>query len=126
VVLPKSPSKAENPIAPGLLQPCAMYAASAVKMLRILATAEASFALILARIKLGIAIAAIIKITATTINNSMSENPFCLRILNLVFRFQASKPEELHEYAGHPGFQSREACLPYSNSQTVRPPHPME
>jgi hypothetical protein len=47
-------------------------------MVRIEATAEASLAAILDRIKLGIAIAAMIKIIATTMSNSISEKPFCL------------------------------------------------
>src|SRR2546425_8953732 len=40
-------------------------------------TAEASFAAIFERSKLGIAIAAMIKMIATTIRSSISENPFC-------------------------------------------------
>src|SRR6202030_305633 len=47
-------------------------------MVRIEATAEASLAAIFERIKLGIAIAAMIKIIATTMSNSISEKPFCL------------------------------------------------
>src|SRR5713226_9573152 len=47
-------------------------------MVRIEATAEASLAAILERIKLGIAMAAMIKMIATTISNSISEKPFCL------------------------------------------------
>src|SRR5271169_6102294 len=42
-------------------------------------TAAASFAAIFACVSEGIAIAAITRITATTINNSMSENPPSLR-----------------------------------------------
>src|SRR5438128_873090 len=40
-------------------------------------TAEASFAAIFERSKLGMAIAAMIKMIATTIRSSISENPFC-------------------------------------------------
>src|SRR5438270_13853631 len=76
----RSTSKAENPIAPGLLQPCAMYADSAVKMLRVPATAAASLAYIFARTRFGIAIAATIRMIATTISSSINENPFCLRM----------------------------------------------
>src|SRR4029077_961633 len=47
-------------------------------MVRIEATAEASLAAIFERIKLGIAMAAMIKMIATTISNSISEKPFCL------------------------------------------------
>src|SRR5205823_2277594 len=45
-------------------------------MARMEATAEASLAPILARSRLGIAIAAMIRMIATTISNSMRENPF--------------------------------------------------
>src|SRR5260221_5584857 len=47
-------------------------------MVRIEATAESYLAAIFDRIKLGIAIAAMIKIIATTMSNSISEKPFCL------------------------------------------------
>src|SRR5579864_7828404 len=50
-------------------------------MLRTEPTAEDSLALILARSRFGIAIAAMIKMIATTISNSINEKPFCLRIL---------------------------------------------
>jgi hypothetical protein len=54
----------------------------AVFMVRSELTADASLAAIRARSKFGIAIAAIIKMIATTIKSSMSEKPFCLlRIL---------------------------------------------
>jgi hypothetical protein len=63
------------------------YDTSAVLMLRSELTPEASFAAILERMKFGIAIAAMIKIIATTINNSIREKPFCLfmtsKLLNL-------------------------------------------
>src|SRR5437899_5241241 len=49
-------------------------------MLRTEPTAEDSLALILARSRFGIAIAAMIKMIATTISSSISEKPFCLRI----------------------------------------------
>jgi hypothetical protein len=45
---------------------------------RMEATAEDSLAAIFERIKFGIAIAAMIRMIATTISNSISENPFCL------------------------------------------------
>src|SRR5215469_8283212 len=44
-------------------------------------TAEDSFADILARIRLGIAIAEMIKMIATTISNSIREKPFCLLMI---------------------------------------------
>src|SRR5213595_2745652 len=43
-------------------------------------TAEDSLAATRARSKFGIAIAAIMRMIATTISNSISEKPFCLRI----------------------------------------------
>jgi hypothetical protein len=49
-------------------------------MVRMPLTADASFAEIRARNRLGIAMAAMIRMIATTINSSMSENPPCLRI----------------------------------------------
>src|SRR5579862_2708907 len=42
------------------------------------ATADASLAAIFERSRFGIAIAAMIKMIATTISNSISEKPFCL------------------------------------------------
>jgi hypothetical protein len=50
-------------------------------MVRNEATEEASLAAIRARSRLGIAIAAMIRMIATTISNSISENPLCLRIV---------------------------------------------
>jgi hypothetical protein len=50
----------------------------AVLYVRKEATADASFAAIFERSRLGMAIAAMIKMIATTISNSMSEKPFCL------------------------------------------------
>jgi hypothetical protein len=41
------------------------------------ATADDSFAAMRARNRLGMAIAAMIRIMATTINSSISEKPFC-------------------------------------------------
>ena len=46
------------------------------------AAAEDSLAEILARSRFGMAIAAMIKMIATTISNSINENPFCLRIFS--------------------------------------------
>jgi hypothetical protein len=45
-------------------------------------TAEDSFAAIRDRSKLGIAMAAIIKMIATTISNSIREKPFCFFMLS--------------------------------------------
>jgi len=55
------------------------YVVCAVLMVRNDETADASFADILLRRKFGIAIAAMTRMIATTISNSMSENPDCLR-----------------------------------------------
>ena len=44
-------------------------------------TAEASFAAMRERSRFGIAIAAMIRMIATTINNSINENPLCLRVI---------------------------------------------
>jgi hypothetical protein len=52
----------------------------AVLMVRIDDTADASFAAIRARSRFGMAIAAMIRMIATTINNSISEKPLCFRI----------------------------------------------
>jgi hypothetical protein len=56
-----------------------LYVTIAALMVRSDETADASFADMRARIKFGIAIAARVKMTLTTINNSMSEKPFDLR-----------------------------------------------
>src|SRR6266852_1157055 len=56
----------------------------AVAIVRVAAAAADSLAEILARIKLGIAIAAMIRMIATTINNSINEKPFCFFI---IFKF---------------------------------------
>jgi hypothetical protein len=45
------------------------------------AIADASFALMRELMRFGIATAAMIKITITTISNSISENPLCLRFI---------------------------------------------
>src|SRR6267154_2032269 len=57
---------------------------AAVLMTRREATAEASLARMRDLRKLGTAIAAIIRITATTRSNSIRENPLCLRIRHLM------------------------------------------
>ena len=49
-----------------------------VLMVRIEPTADASLAAIFERSRFGMAIAAMIKMIATTISNSISEKPFCL------------------------------------------------
>jgi len=59
------------------------YEVSAAVMLRIADAAEDSLADILARSRFGIAIAAMIKMIATTISNSIKEKPLILRSLLL-------------------------------------------
>src|ERR1043166_5902677 len=54
------------------------YVTAAVLRARRLPTAADSFAEILARSRLGMAMAAMMRMIATTINNSMRENPLCL------------------------------------------------
>src|SRR5277367_2714822 len=69
------------------------YATMVVFNVRSEATADASLAAIFERSKFGIAIAAIIKIIATTINNSISEKPFCLlRMHGAPFRLNSGVP----------------------------------
>src|SRR4029077_4407143 len=55
---------------------------SDVTMVRMEASADASFALIRERKRFGIATAARTKIMVTTMSNSISENPFCLRLIS--------------------------------------------
>lgn len=57
-----------------------LYEIWAVFRVRSEATAEDSLAEMRARNRLGIAIAAIIRMMATTISSSIRENPFCLSI----------------------------------------------
>src|SRR2546430_1725930 len=59
-------------------------------MVRIALTADDSFAAIRARSRFGMAIAAIIRIIATTISNSISENPFSFCISFSLFSRLAS------------------------------------
>src|SRR5262252_2983289 len=58
----------------------ALYEISAVLMVRNEPTADDSLADIRARIRFGMAIAAMIRMMATTISSSISEKPFCFRI----------------------------------------------
>src|SRR5215469_3655266 len=50
-------------------------------MARTAAAAEDSFAAILARSRFGMAMAAMIRMIATTMSSSISEKPFCCRIV---------------------------------------------
>jgi hypothetical protein len=60
-------------------------------------TAEASFAAIRDRSKFGIAMAAMIKMIATTISNSIREKPFCFfMMLDLLEKFCFDARARLH------------------------------
>src|SRR5713101_4365511 len=76
---PRFARLAENPI-PGNADE---YEISAVFNACREAAADASLACMRARNRLGIAIAAIMRIIATTINNSISEKPFCARFMKM-------------------------------------------
>jgi hypothetical protein len=60
------------------------YVISEVSMAWMEDTADDSLAEILARIKLGMAIAAMIKMMATTTNSSIKENPDCRTLIAAV------------------------------------------
>jgi hypothetical protein len=61
-------------------------------MVRSEPTAEASFAAIRDRRRFGIAMAAMIKIIATTISNSIREKPFCFfMMLDLLEKFYGAR-----------------------------------
>src|SRR2546430_16864911 len=64
------------------------YVTSAVLMVRTALTADDSLAAIRARSRFGMAIAAIIRMIATTISSSISEKPFCFRISFSLFSRQ--------------------------------------
>jgi hypothetical protein len=57
------------------------YAVSAVEIVRTLEAAEDSFADIRELMKFGIAMAAMIKMIATTIRSSINENPLCFFLM---------------------------------------------
>jgi len=68
---------------------------SAVLMVRREPTAEASFAAIRDRRRFGIAIAAMIKMIATTISNSIREKPFCFfMMLDLLEKFYGARARQ--------------------------------
>src|SRR5690242_12582245 len=65
-------------------------------MVRSELTADDSLAAIRARSKFGIAMAAMIRMIATTISNSINEKPFCFRILVVpLLRFENSVKTKL-------------------------------
>src|SRR5438445_4092804 len=65
-------------VASSLLPYTTLFRSSAVLIVRTELTAEASFAAIRDRRRFGMAMAAMIKMIATTIRSSMRENPFCV------------------------------------------------
>src|SRR5438132_10200942 len=68
------------------------YVTSAVPMVRTEPTADDSLAAIFERSKFGMAMAAMIKMIATTISNSIREKPFCFFMrLNLLGSFCVAK-----------------------------------
>jgi hypothetical protein len=81
------------------------YVTEAVVIARRLLAAAASFAAMRARRKLGIAIAAIIKMIATTIKSSISENPE-----DAFFPVMFLTPDLDSRMSSHPGFQSVQKC----------------
>src|SRR5205814_10178991 len=76
------------------------YVTSPVLIVRSELTADDSFAAMRARSKFGIAMAAMIKIIATTISNSINEKPFCFRIV-ILFSVEAnwSQQTDLPSYS---------------------------
>jgi hypothetical protein len=62
------------------------YVTAEVLIVRIEPTADASLAAMRDRRRLGIAIAAMIRMIATTISNSISEKPFCFFISTISLR----------------------------------------
>ena len=68
-----------------------LYVIAAVVIVRIEPTADASLAAIRERSKLGIAMAAMIKIIATTINSSIREKPFCRLFIKFEFHLECPK-----------------------------------
>src|SRR5271154_836392 len=95
-----------------------------VLMVRMDATADDSLAAMRARSKFGIAIAAMIRMMATTISSSINEKPFCLRILCeslflwkyfvgefASFYWQIKQRILLTQYAGYRPILARDACI---------------
>src|SRR5579863_1403019 len=85
----------------------------AVLMVRSELTADASLAEIRARSKFGMAIAAMIRIIATTIKSSMREKPFSeLRIIFSPVSSQEPCGGSLWHTVMQRGFQTARGCLP--------------
>src|SRR3990170_7801584 len=83
----------------------------AVVMVRKAEAAEDSLAAIRERNKFGTAIAAMIKMIATTINNSISENPFSF--LNLIPSLSVSSVSNINFPNSASGIQTQELTIGY-------------
>src|SRR5580704_1809020 len=92
--VPRSNRWTEYPMLPYMLE----YAISAVSIACTEDTAEDSFAEILARRKLGMAIATMIRMMATTTSNSINENPACRSLIRAV----SSKPHTSYAWVWFP------------------------
>ena len=76
------------------------YVTAEVLIVRIEPTAEASLAAIRDRSKFGIAMAAMIKMIATTISNSISQKPFCFSFIVAPFESNLECfPRGTHRYS---------------------------
>src|SRR5882762_3379129 len=81
-------------------------------------TAEASFAAIRDRRRFGMAMAAMIRMIATTISNSIREKPFCFfMMLDLLEKFYDARAR--HTYR-KPGTNSRNEVAPRSLFRNIR------
>src|SRR5258707_14010691 len=100
----------------------AEYVVSPVVIVRIDCAADASLAAIFDFNKFGIAIAAMINMIATTISNSISENPSCLRGLMRHLSFDsAGKPsiKTVHPRGQSTDLQPKESDFKCNNIRTL-------
>src|ERR1051325_1933789 len=89
----------------------AEYVTSALPMVRTEPTAEDSFAAILDRSKFGMAMAAMIKMIATTIKSSIREKPFCFFILS-PSGFEVPEALAVTRAGAWPTWACRAQCVP--------------
>src|ERR1035438_951514 len=90
-----------------------LYVISAVLMVRTEPTADDSLAAILDLSKFGMAMAAMIRMIATTIKSSMSENPFCF-FMSVHLLERKSVPERVLERKSVP-----ERAVPASSARLM-------
>src|ERR1700675_2138438 len=83
---------------------------AAVFMVRMEPTADASLAAMRDRSRLGIAMAAIIKMMATTISNSISEKPFSLLIMIYLSPWRNSPKFLSYSLAGYAAINCKEGA----------------